>query len=178
VADFVNFNKRDVSLPAGCKDLMDVLHQKMESAEPLAGPDKVRHTIVRGTLASFESNVLGALKSPSPYLYLSISPPSKSLQFVLQRQPVVGMLARVQVKMGSPTEMELRRFLEARGFRTPDQSVPKFFSPNLPVEMSCDISSAVDDPSRMIKLVTELFREVCRLGDSEELTFVICERDD
>jgi hypothetical protein len=92
VADFVNYNNRDVSLPAGCKDLLDVLQQKRDFAESLAGPDKVRHTILRGTLANFESNISRALKSPSRHLLLSISPPSKCLQFVLQRQPVVGIL--------------------------------------------------------------------------------------
>ena len=178
MADFVNYNKRDASLPAGCKDLLDVLYQKSQSAECLGAEDKMRHIVRKGTLAMVESNVSRALQSRSPHLLLSISPPAKCLQFVLQRQPVVGMLARVQVTMGSSTEIDLRRFLEVRGFRTPDQSVPKFFSPNLPVEMNCDISSAVGDPGGIVKLATDLFREVCRLSDKEELTFLYCERED
>jgi hypothetical protein len=46
--EFVNFDHRDVSLPAGCKDLMDVLRAKNlatgSTPEPLAGFERVRIT--------------------------------------------------------------------------------------------------------------------------------------
>jgi len=65
VSDFVDFNKRDVSLPPGCKDLIDLL--KPGKAADLGSPGKVtaqfsQRESLRGTvleLAGFMRRLYG-----------------------------------------------------------------------------------------------------------------------
>jgi hypothetical protein len=82
--EFVNFNHRDVSLSAGCKDLMDVLRAKNlatgSTPEPLAGFERVRITEL-SQLEPWLRRFLTATGRP----VLTLNPPGPQVNFCLLR---------------------------------------------------------------------------------------------
>ena len=59
MSDFVNYHKRDVQLPSGCHDLIDVLNLQ----EPTVAPQRVR--FFDGELAQIAGYVARLLSSPN-----------------------------------------------------------------------------------------------------------------
>lgn len=167
MCDFVNYKKRDVSLPEGCKDLADVLNRK---------PPPVDQKLTCGKLSEIAEYVTRVWESQAPDLLLCFAP-GKELDFTFERltfwfQRVSGGLqARIQIQMGTPVETALRHFLQRHGFQVPDHSVPAHFSSKLPVLMICEISPLPADPLELSALATELFTEVCVLREDSDLTF-------
>jgi len=66
VSQFINYQKRGVELPEGCKDLIDVL--KLANQESLPEPDR---TLVEG-LADIEGYLSRMLASPAKSKFLAI----------------------------------------------------------------------------------------------------------
>src|SRR6266404_2534681 len=173
--DFVDYHKRDISLPWGWTDLIQVLQANRGSS--YAPP---RETEPQEEYSSYE--IIKPLSQIEKYislvfesgvaLSLQIVPfAGKKLEFTLQKLPFNDMRATVHVRMGTEVETRVGRFLETRGFSVPDSSVPAMFNPNLPVELFCDISPLPTDERQLAKLVGDLFHEVCGLNDQSELAF-------
>ena len=54
--DFINFNQRGIDLPAGCKDLIDVLKQAHPSPQPKTPPIRYRLLDLDFFVSEFESS--------------------------------------------------------------------------------------------------------------------------
>src|SRR5262245_58159474 len=79
--DFVNPNQRGVELPAGCKDLMDVL--KMGGSSP---PVDVRQRFWSGLLSEVEQRVEAFLESGVAQWYLSVGNSQRSASLLMRRE--------------------------------------------------------------------------------------------
>jgi hypothetical protein len=112
VSEFVNYSKRSVTLPDGCKDLADVLKRKS--------------TVIAQTstckLSDIGKYLSKAWASSTPELCLWFTPGNQvdfsleQLRFSVQRLPGKGLHADVTVKIGTEAETVLRQLMEKRGF--------------------------------------------------------------
>ena len=168
MSDFVNYNKRSVTLPFGCKDLAELLALKSSSSDT---------TLKHEKLTAIGEHISRAWNSSSERFVLWISPgkiddPSQGakLCFTLQRLHGDDLEANLQVRMGSDEEAGFRLFLERHGYALPDTSVPKQFNPNWPVEILWTVSPFPSKPDEFTALVIALLRQVCRLKDDSEVT--------
>jgi hypothetical protein len=109
--------------------------------------------------------------SRNPTIGLTVSAPSRELTFTVQRfmgQPdayVRFMEEEAQVK-------EMKNFFAQHGLVIPvDRGMPAQFYPNLPVEVSYDISPLPTDPNDLARIGVELFRKFCGMGESSQVRF-------
>jgi hypothetical protein len=176
---FVDYGKRSVQLPPGCKDLIDLLRPGVSgflSAIPPNLPDGLRHGgMVKGELSELAKYVARVFDSRALACSLWVRPPGDQLTFEVQRFDAGEVTASVIVEMGTKREKAVRDFIAARGFQAPDDSIPKQFSPNLPVELICHLSPLPSEVSILSNLGAELFRRVCGLSDQSELCYTHCE---
>lgn len=171
MSDFVNYKKRDITLPRGWKDLVQVLHAKGDSSAGDESQPEYSHCEIIKPLSQIERYISLVFDCRTP-LSLNIVPfADRKLEFTIRKLPSDGLRASVQVRMGTEAEAGVRRFLQIRGFSVPDNSVPTMFNPNLPVELFCDIAPLPPQVEQVSNLVTDLFREVCGLNDQSELAF-------
>jgi hypothetical protein len=180
VSDFVNYCKRSVNLPSGCKDLADVLAKKFPSLATTASVGESHTPDSNPKLEKFSAlgtYVSQAWESSAPSFDLSVSPGrpvewnrEARLHFTFARLPGGERVASFRVLMGTEDEAALRAFLKRFGYSIPDSSVPAHFIANQPVDVICDISPIPDDAGMLTVLITEVFRQVCRLNDDSEIT--------
>lgn len=164
MADFVNYNKRDIDLPAGCKDLMDVL--KVQAREPEEVPR--RKMPAKAFAIGQSSNLqmweplsaLGKLverfyQQGSGVLWIG----SPELQLSARFMKVLNnVTVSVDFQQGSPHEPMIRDFLKKRGLNPPsDSGTPKAFFPSLPVEIMCTLSPLPAEPAEVSRLLLDLF---------------------
>ena len=173
MSDFVNYNKRDVALPWGWTDLIQVLHAKKYSPKVPSGAEEHKeeyaHCEIVKPLAEIQKYVSLALDSKIS-LCLHITPfAGEKLGFIIQKLSS-GVKVSVQVRIHNDAEDRVRRFFESRSFPVPDSSVPTVFNPDLPVYMFCEASLPLDE-AQVAKLAGDFFREVCNLNDQSELSF-------
>lgn len=135
MSDFINLNKRSVDLPEGCKNLADVLAWKSSPLRQKLIRDKLGH-VGKYIAWAWESAASGLLLCFTPCAELMIQPPC----FSIQRSGGGELRANVQVRLRTKTEVALLWFLRRNGYSVPDNSIPKQFSPHLPVELMCRIS--------------------------------------
>jgi hypothetical protein len=168
VSDFVNYNKRNIALPPGCKNLADVLALKSSPSDTALKHDK---------LSVIGEYISRAWESPAEDVVLRITPGKRvdfiqdpGLLFTLHRSPGGGLTADVQVRMDSEQEAALRLFLERHNYPLPDTSVPFQFDPNLPIEIIWSVTPFPAKASELAAVVSALLRQVCRLNDESDIT--------
>ncbi len=168
MSDFINYNKRSVTLPFGCKDLAELLARKSQPGDTNRKCEK---------LSAVGEYISRAWESSAEGVVLCIAPGRRvdpgqdaELCFTLRRLPGTGLTANVQVRMGSENETALRLFLERHSYSQPDTSSPVHFNPNLPIEVIWNISPFPSQAKELTALATTVFRQVCRLTDDSEVT--------
>lgn len=172
MSDFVDYNKRSIDLPSGCKNLADVLQTK---------PIPIRGDVQYAKLSEIGSYIARAWHSDATNVYLSIKPKlavisDGALHFNVKRGPDKTSQAIFEAQMGSAIGVSLTRFMQKHGYKVPDDSVPDHFSPHLPVEMICDIFPLPTDAFQLAALVLTIFRQVCELADDAPMTIFFVER--
>lgn len=159
VSDFVNYHKRDVQLPHGCKDLVEVLNLQ-PSANPLEGK-----RLYSGKLRDLPDYVTRLASSPKP---------SNSLVVVSRKLAGVHLFYRTK---GGPLELHLtvrwhefdqvkiiRMFFSERGF-VAAQDYPSMGSQVFYYELP-------RVPELVSRLVIDLFADVYFLDDEAPVHFV------
>jgi hypothetical protein len=178
MSDFVNFKKRGISLPPGCKDLSDVLkrqrrrkvQQIMQEQSSGAGFIGVGE-FERGKLSDIKKHVTMVFGSIAMCTLL-MGPSERNLIIDISRMVDGSISADVDIEMDTPQETAVRDFFTRHHLTPPDSSpIPEVFNPNLPVTMMCDISPLPAGPDALAKLCVEFFREVCGLSDDSEVCF-------
>jgi len=156
MADFVNYNKREVTLPAGCKDLIDVLRPREGK------PAGRRAESGIGPLSEIAEHVQGVFDSRGRISALQITSPDGRIAANVRKKLGKHITALVTFQRGSEQEKAVRDFLASRGMQPPrDSEAPKlFFFPDLPVQMFCEISPLSPDPLEVSRLILDLFRRV------------------
>ena len=174
MSDFVNYNKRSITLPFGCKNLAEVLARKSSSGHR---DRKCEKKWKCEKLSAIDEYVFQAWGSSAEDVFLFISPgklvepgQDPGLRFTLHRLPGQGLTASVQVRMGSEQEAALRLFLERHSYALPNTTVPAKFNPDLPIEIVWNITPLPVKASELASLAKAIFRQVCRLADDSTVT--------
>ena len=159
--EFVNPQHRGVNLPAGFKDLIDVLEGKKKrapiqdlSGERSRGPAR----IARGGIADVENYVRGFLETKANSAMLGFLPSNGRVGFYLVRRKGVLIAPFVFAEDHADCEKIVREVFAGRGI-SPDLD-------NYPVPASLPAIS---------EIVTEILRRAFGIPERGGLTFVIFE---
>ena len=157
MSEFVNYNKRGVALPSGCKNLIDVLRHsnKTNPGRPPGLPFLAPLSGIGKHIAlAFESGDLAGLWVTSPDEQLTLF--------------VIGIggpqCAGVTVQRDTAQERAVREFFMRHDISLPgDSDVPASCVPILPQCNNYVISPLPTEPSILSQLAADLFRAVCGL---------------
>jgi hypothetical protein len=179
MSDFVNYSKRSVVLPAGCKDLIDVLRQdrpNLEWLEKYLGIDLsrtiARGGMVKGTFLDIEKHVQRAATASALMFILNIIPNGERFTFRLHQLYQRPLEAIIELETGTPQAAALRRSLAARNLRTPDDvPVAGLLFSDLPWRLTLPIEPLPANTAALARVISELLRETNSLAPEPELAF-------
>jgi hypothetical protein len=193
MSDFVNYNKRKVTLPQGFKNLNDLLQAKTlpkYSGGPSDSFDYDPSKLVTttnshaGKLLDIGGFVDRMKCSKAVSVCLSIRTPNHQFVIFVNSFRLKGKTSPDFVSATPIIEPEksyeelLRTFLTKRNLKLPDMSepFPSLFNPGIPVYPCWRINPLPADAPTLAVLITDLFREVVGLNESSELHFDIAEQ--
>jgi hypothetical protein len=178
MSQFVNYKKRGVTLPKGCKNLMDVMPPK----GPQHSGSYVIHTScsvvarpisVRGTVSEIGKYVELAFKPRAFSFTLTASSLDDRIHFIVfVHHPDREMNTAVLVDKATAQAPAVKEFFEKHGRKS---AVSGQFPSQEPKLGMFWISPLPSEAGTLSKLAADLFRSVCRLNDTSELRFVHCE---
>lgn len=184
MAKFVNYKKRNITLPAGCKNLSDLL-PKAKSSTPrgIIGithgggqdeppPTDSRNWSVTGKLTDMADRVAPVFASHALCFSLDVRPSDQEPHVDVYRTGDGETCSSITVQMGTDREKAVRDFLTRHGLRVPiDSGIPASFNPNLPVHHFYELLPPPGEMSQLTAVLVDLFREVFGLTDESELSF-------
>lgn len=177
---FVNFKKRGVTLPPGCKDLVDLLRtttkHETQDARPLT---TTRDETLTGVLPDIGKYIRMTFESRGAVFTVVITAPGEPLEVNVVRTQGEEPLVVVTFPSDPEKEHAVRDFFKSRGLDVPEDSpTPTSFFPNLPMQFFSSISPLPTDEARVSALIADLFRQCGRLPDDAKLSFHIVEASD
>jgi hypothetical protein len=156
MSDFVNYNKRDVGLPAHCKDLIDVLRR--EANPRLEDFEIARDEVLTGTLADLAVHMQAFYKFRGQFSELRITEPDDQISVLFNRTVYTEVAESISIPPASPHQQAIRRFLKSRGFEWPeDFEFPKTVYPAIPVQIFQEITALPTDPAQLARLTVDFF---------------------
>jgi hypothetical protein len=166
--DFVNYNKRDVSLPPGCKDLIAVLAatEKTKLLEQWNRANPQVHSSM-GPITDIIKHVHTLYASPASCFNLWIMSIKPQIVVTVWKDFLSLVSASVEVKENSDEEHAVVLFYVKRGLRQSTE-FPSWFTPN-PNNPSCSFCYLSPLPSNFTEvalLIQDLLRDV---GLTEEM---------
>ena len=182
MSKFVNYKKRSIELPSGCKDLIDVLRRNagLERLDNIpAGngfhgvfPGVICGGFFEGHLSDIGKYVAMVFDSRALAFFLIVNPPDGGVTLTVYRGEDGTTHASLEVQVGTEREKAVRSFLAPRGLHIPDDSgMPSQFASALPVYRFCDLLPLAPEAPLLSKLVEELFRRAFGLSDDSKLCF-------
>ena len=114
MSEFVNYNKRDVTLPPGCKDLIDVL--RLGEASPPKRGGVTRGGMTIGRLSEVPQHIARLLKSRSAVSMLSIGFVEQPRSIALLRENTL-LTGVAFVRKGAENEQGIRQLLQSHGIK-------------------------------------------------------------
>ena len=179
MSDFVNFNKRSISLPPGCTDLIDVLRLHgpgVEWQRPQAGTDLSRGVtrggMTKGPAQDIEKHIRRAVAPVALTFILRIAPADERMLFCLVRGLHKPLRAFIAAETKTAQEAAVRQFLSNHHLEPPgDAATSRQFLEDLPGHWMCPVRPLPTESVVLAKLVTELFREVGWVTEHSEVSF-------
>lgn len=167
MSDFVNYNKRSINLPPGCKNLIDVLRPNKAGAKPR---DRQPPTFETETLASIPKHIGNFLKRSSQTALL-ICDTHERVGFDLTRLSG-NIIATIRFLDDPAREARVRKLFAHYGLDVPAQTetTPQF--PEAPVWTMFTIQPFPSDTPRLIEIATAVFRDLCDATDELRCIFV------
>lgn len=163
MSDFVNYNKRDVGLPAHCKDLFDVLrHINPRDANPrLEDFEVARDEVLTETLSDLSVHIQAFCKFQGHFSELRITEPDDQITVLFNKTVFTEVVESISIPPGSPHQVAIRSFLKSRRFEWPvDSEFPKTIYPALPVQIFREITPLPTDPAELSQLTADFFLHV------------------
>src|SRR6266568_946681 len=113
MSEFVNYNKRGITLPPGCKDLSDLLKPKGLRNAPgpilaVEQPPVVREETLTATLAEIEQHVAMVFQSQARLFALEIFLPGEPASVQIIRWERMEISASVVFGKGAEPERAMR----------------------------------------------------------------------
>ena len=175
MSDFVNYNKRAVTLPSGCKDLIDLLGPGAGLGQaPIPGYGELPAKVVRGGAGTVPLQQLGehvskVCASRAKVIQFIASSPEERLTVSLDRTWVYSVSSfTLSVLAKHEAEQEaIRGFFESKGFGPANSHS----STGLPVQMTYPIPPLHAHSWVLAAILIEFFKVVGGLEDVAELRF-------
>jgi hypothetical protein len=158
MSNFVNFKKRDVGLPANCKDLMDLLRRQGDRDIRLADFEVARDEVLTGALCDVEVHIQAFCKFRGPLCDLHIREPDDQITVWFKRRVYDEIEGSISIPPGSPHQQAIRSFLKSRRLEWPeDCEFPKTVYPAIPVQIFQDLTPLPTDPAALSRLAMDFF---------------------
>jgi hypothetical protein len=183
MSEFVNYRKRSVTLPSGCKDLNDLLQPYGLKGHwgnlltdivtsPGTPPVVPNIELFAGKISDIQKYVAMVFE-PRTSRALMLKATSRDDLFAIQVVRLEGGIsAEVEVQAWTNQEKAVRSFFALRGLHIPAESLmPPQFHPDLPWQVTFDISPLPPEPPLLSKFLADLLRDAFGLSDDSELTF-------
>ena len=177
MSEFVNYNKRDISLPKGCKDLADLLkrgRKGLSAYDSLATMPKpgqhmeiLNHLQASGGLEQLEGMLTKFFGSSAEGCSLSVAS-ANDVRLVLERTKdgAVGFLSFIH---NAKREHEMRELLTRYGLEQPPTSSKNIgfptFIPGAPVWGAYDLRPIPSEPVKRKALFGDLFRAMASTSE-------------
>jgi|SRR5712671_3040785 len=175
MSDFVNYNKRTVTLPPGCKDLIDLLGVSAgfgRGQPPGYGDLPVK--VVLGGAGTFALQQLGeyvtrVCTSRANIIQFIASSPGERITISLDRtRSEAGSKLTLSVQSKHAAEQEMiRNFLESKGLAPASGHPPA----GLPAQLTYPIPALQAHSWVLSAILIEFFKVVCGLDDQADLRF-------
>ena len=178
MSEFVNYNKRAVTLPHGCKNLLDVLKPHASVAPGLPGVltegTSSKITTV-GKLADIESYCQSAFDSKFASKVLQVSSTDEAMSVVFCRWPRVE-LAAVTFRRNELWESTCRDLFKRHGLEQPKNfQWPKVagvkVAPILSDHIFYKLIPTPSDALQFSQIAKDLFASLLKLTDDDALQF-------
>jgi len=171
MSDFVNYDKRDINLPPGCKNLIDVL-------QPMVPPPglKPRRGLTMGggetaTISSIPKYINNFLNQSNQDLLL-IRTPNEKVGFELRRLVPEKIWASVSFIDGPPHAARARELFARYELDVPPLTeTPAQFVPGAPVWEVLSIHPFPPNTACLIEIATAVFRELSNATENTQLDF-------
>jgi len=178
MSEFVNYNKRSIDLPAGCKNLGDLL--KLKKSSNAAWYSHLAEDMVRSAATHGErtSGTLGDISRQVAKLWdakgrLSISEPDKHFLVHVSCLYKWEATAALIVEGNSRQEQGTRNFFASHHLDIPQQSgMPFMFNPDIPYQSIYRVSPMPSDPEILSRILIDFLREVYGLDENSQLLFI------
>jgi len=167
MSEFVNYNKRSIDLPPGCKNLIDVLQPNKTGAKPQRGVSMGGGETA--TIASIPKHIGNFLKR-SNQAVLVICDTREEVAFYMT--PLAGnIFASIRFLDDPPREARVRKLFGPYGLDAPahTETAPQFSE--APVWTMFRIQPFPSNTRRLIEISTAVFRDVCKATDETPLHF-------
>jgi len=180
VSKFVNYKKRGVSLPEGCKDLIDLLEpSKREKLKELLGPapeiKETRNDSFTSNLSDIANPIRAVLDSHAFMAMLGVATfgvasPDQKLALDINRMQGETPSVSLTFTQSPASEKRMKEIFESLGLHVPVASnVPATFLKDQPIELIYEIQPLPGEARALSDLVTAIFLEFCRLVPSSQL---------
>lgn len=172
MSPFVNYRKRSVNLPPGCKDLIDVLQPGRTTSRQLNTPEQPvvthgRH--VTDSLSEIHHYVALVVGATSDFFTLMISTVDEGLTLLVYRQAGARLRVLMLISDGLEQEQRIREFFRCSRL-TPLQEYS--FAGFSPGEAARSVVYPLPSPApEASRLTMELLRTACGLTDQSLLRF-------
>jgi len=177
MSEFVNYKKRSITLPPGCKNLIDVLQRPRNAkAHDIIAQDELP-AVMRGESGTLKLSEIGQyvampFQTHARAFILMLSLPDERLTVDFTEMDGELMAASATFEENAHREVLMREFFSDHDLQVPgDDWTPAQFVPGVPVQFIYRILPLPSDTATASKLATELFRHVCGLSDESQLIF-------
>ena len=175
MSKFVNYNKREFTLPPGCKDLIDVLRPRRaltlgkDAAAVTGRPAVTRSGQTIGRLSEVPRHISMLVTSRSELFTLMIGTTEEALSIVRYRSESEGISALVLVTNDAERERGIRGFFERHGIEPLENFLVPPDAGSQPVRcLVYPLPAAAPDASQ---ITTDLLRSVYGFTDESEIQF-------
>ena len=175
MAKFVNYKKRNVTLPAGCKDLIDLLEPgKRRKATELLGPHPnmkvMRDDSFISKLSEIGKPISAALESGAPMAMLSVSSLDEQTSLDVHRMGGENLSTSVSFTQTALSEQKMKAIFENLGLRVPqDSAIPEHFIKGQPVQLIYEIDPERVQAGDLAALAAVIFREFCSMEPTSQV---------
>ena len=172
MSEFVNYNKRSVKLPPGCKDLIDVLRPKAARQDLKPCPELTVGGDEIAAVSSIPKHINNFLKRSTQSILL-IGTPNDHVGFELRRLIPGEICASIHFR-DDPTLATRARELLARyelDAPVPTEIPAQFFVPGATTWDIFPIRPFPSSTAPLIEIATAAFRELSNVTEESRLHF-------
>jgi hypothetical protein len=184
MSKFVNYKKRGISLPAGCKELIDLLEPgKRRKVNELLAPSPdvkvTRDDSFISSLSDIGKPIGDTLASRARMTMLAVTSLDDKLSLDVHRMGAETLSTSVTFTQTPASERRMKAIFERSGRQVPpDSGAPGHFLKDLPVQCIYRISPEPVEAADLTALATAIFRDFCGMEPTSEVRIRLLEVTD